>query len=73
MNYAQINQRYFCGVDLHVNSMYMKILDREGQVLYKRNMPNNMALFKKNLTPFLTTKYIHVVPFGKYLNRYCSE
>ena len=53
MNYAQINQRYLCGVDLHANSMYFKILDREGKILYKRNMPNNFALFKKILTPFL--------------------
>ena len=53
MNYAQIKQRYLCGVDLHTNSMYLKILNREGQVLYKRNMPNNFALFKKILTPFL--------------------
>ena len=53
MNYAQINQRYFCGIDLHANSMYLKILNREGQVLYKRNMPNNFALFKKILAPFL--------------------
>jgi hypothetical protein len=53
MNYAQINQRYFCGIDLHANSMYLKILNREGQVLYKRNMPNNCALFKKILAPFL--------------------
>jgi hypothetical protein len=52
MNYTQIKQRYLCGVDLHVNSMYLKILDREGKVLYKRNMPNNFALFKKILTPF---------------------
>jgi hypothetical protein len=52
MNYAQINQRYFCGIDPKANSMYVKILDREGQVLYKRNMLNNIALFKKILTPF---------------------
>ena len=53
MNYAQINQRYLCGIDLHASSMYLKILDREGQVLYKRNMPNNFALFKKILAPYL--------------------
>jgi len=53
MNYAQINQRYFCGVDLHANSMYLKILDRKGQILYRRNMPNNFAQFKQILTPFL--------------------
>ena len=33
MNYAQIKQRYLCGIDLHANSMYLKILDREGQIL----------------------------------------
>lgn len=53
MNYAQINQRYFCGVDLHAKSMYLKIVDREGRILYKRNMPNNFAQFKQILDPFL--------------------
>lgn len=53
MNYAQINQRYLCGIDLHANSMYLKIMDHEGQVHYKRNMPNNFALFKKILAPYL--------------------
>jgi hypothetical protein len=40
--------------------MYVKILDREGQVLYKRNMPNNFALFKKILTPFLPDSAVGV-------------
>jgi len=53
MNYAQINQRYLCGIDLRANSMYLKSMDREGQVHYKRNMPNNFALFKKILAPYL--------------------
>lgn len=52
MNYAQINQRYVCGVDLHSMSLYLKILDRKGPVLYKRNMPNNLVLFKEILTPY---------------------
>ena len=53
MNYAHINQRYFCGVDLHAKSMYLKIVDREGRMLYKRNMPSNFAQFKQILDPFL--------------------
>jgi len=53
MDYAQINQRYFCGVDLHAKSLYLKILNREGRILYKRNMPNNFDHFKQILTPFL--------------------
>ena len=53
MNYAQINHRYFCGVDLHANSLYLKILDCEYRILYRRNMPNNFAHFKQIPTPFL--------------------
>jgi transposase len=53
MNYAHITQGYVCGVDLHARSLYLKILDHEGQVVYKRNMPNNFALFKEILKPYL--------------------
>jgi transposase len=33
--------------------MYLKILDCEGRILYRRNMLYNFALFKQILTPFL--------------------
>jgi len=52
MNYAKITTSYFCGADLHALSMYIKIVDKAGQVLFKRNMPNNFDLFKKSLAPF---------------------
>jgi len=53
MNYAKINTSYYCGADLHALSMYIKIVDKAGQVLFKRNMPNNFDLFKKTLEPFV--------------------
>ena len=44
MNTFRVVAEYFCGVDLHAKNMYLKILDREGQTLYKRNMLNNFVL-----------------------------
>ena len=75
MNYAQINQRYLCGIDLHANSMYLKIMDHDGQVLYKRNMPNNFALFKQILAPFLPDIAVGVESTFNYYWLYdgCAE
>lgn len=53
MNYAKIDSKYFCGADLHAQSMYIKIVDKQGQVLLKRNMPNNFELFKQTLERFI--------------------
>lgn len=53
MNYAQINSSYYCGADLHSQSMYIKVVDQNGQVLFKRNMPNNFAYFKQSIDAFL--------------------
>lgn len=53
MNYAKINSTYFCGADLHAQSMYIKVVDQSGQVLLKRNMPNNFGLFKQTIGRFI--------------------
>lgn len=53
MNYAKISTKYFCGADLHAQSMYIKIVDKAGQVLLKRNMPNNFGLFKQTIERFI--------------------
>ncbi|MGB6849342.1 MAG: IS110 family transposase, partial [Thermoanaerobaculia bacterium] len=35
--YTETHQHY-CGIDLHARTMYVCILDREGQVLLHRNL-----------------------------------
>ncbi len=53
MRYAQINFQYYCGIDLHSRTMYICVMDKQGQILLHRNMDNNFIQFQKYLEPFL--------------------
>ena len=39
MRFYTNQHRYYCGIDLHARTMYVCILDPEGQILLHRNMP----------------------------------
>jgi len=43
---------YYCGIDLHVKTMYVCILDGAGQVLVHRNMPSTPAAFLAVVAPY---------------------
>jgi transposase len=43
---------YYCGIDLHVKTMYVCILDGAGQVLVHRNMPSTPAAFLEVVAPY---------------------
>src|SRR5260370_7958293 len=43
---------YYCGIDLHVKTMYVCILDSTGQVLVHRNMPSTPAAFLAVVAPY---------------------
>ena len=43
---------YYCGIDLHVKTMYVCILDSAGQVLVHRNMPSTPAAFIEVVAPY---------------------
>jgi len=36
---------HYCGIDLHTKTMYVCILDRDGQVLAHKNLPSNPKRF----------------------------
>ena len=42
---------YYCGIDLHVKTMYVCILDGAGQVLVHRNVPATPAAFLEAVAP----------------------
>ena len=44
--------KFYCGIDLHARSMYLCILDQEGNTLVHRNMPTNGQRFLKNIAPY---------------------
>ena len=43
---------YYCGIDLHARSMYLCILDPQGEILLHRNMPCTPELFLKAIAPY---------------------
>jgi len=43
---------HYCGIDLHARTMYVCILDREGQVLLHRNLPCDPERFLRTIAPY---------------------
>jgi len=41
-----------CGIDLHTKTMYVCILDRDGQVLVHKNLPSNPEAFLEVIAPY---------------------
>jgi transposase len=52
MRFYTNQHRYYCGIDLHARSMYVCILDSQGQILLHRNMACVPELFLKAIAPF---------------------
>jgi transposase len=49
--YTQSHQ-FYCGIDLHARSMYLCILDAQGDIQLHRNMPTTPDQFLKAIQPF---------------------
>ncbi len=45
MRFYNHQHQYYCGIDLHVKTMYVCILDATGQVLVHRNVPSTPEAF----------------------------
>jgi transposase len=52
MEFQKFSQKYFCGVDLHSSSMYICIMDRQGDILVHRDMPNAPQKFLAIIKPY---------------------
>ena len=48
--------RHYCGVDLHARSMYVCVLDRDGNVLVSKNIASAPG-------PFRATRSSRIEPF----------
>ena len=44
--------RHYCGIDLHARSMYVCVLDAEGQILVHRNIPAGTERFVRLIAPY---------------------
>ena len=52
MNFYTGQHKYYCGIDLHARTMYVCILDREGEVLVHRNMKASVQAFLNVIEPY---------------------
>jgi transposase len=44
--------RFYAGIDLHARNLFLVVLDREGHVVFARNLPATPEAFLKSVTPF---------------------
>jgi len=44
--------RFYAGVDLHARSLFLAVLDADGQTRYARNLPAAPQPFLRAITPF---------------------
>src|ERR1700736_3279328 len=52
MRFYTNQHRYYCGIDLHARSMYVCVLDSQGEILLHRNMSCSPELFLKAIAPY---------------------
>jgi len=52
MRFYNRQHRHYCGIDLHVKTMYVCILDGAGQVLVHRNMKSSPEAFLETIAPY---------------------
>jgi transposase len=52
MRFYNHQHRHYCGIDLHVRTMYVCILDAAGQVLLHRNVKTTPAAFLETVVPY---------------------
>ena len=52
MRFYNRQHRHYCGIDLHVKTMYVCIIDAAGQVLVHRNMKSTPEAFLATVAPY---------------------
>ena len=52
MRFYNRQHRHYCGIDLHVKTMYVCILDATGQVLVHRNVTSTPEAFLATVAPY---------------------
>lgn len=60
MRYLKVQSQYYCGIDLHSKTMYVCVMDIQGNILFHRNMPNNFTIFNNYVESFLPDMVVGV-------------
>ena len=52
MRFYTKQHQHYCGIDLHARTLYLCILDAEGNVLLHKNLPCDRSRFLEAITPY---------------------
>src|SRR5712664_4582001 len=52
MRFYTKQHKFYCGIDLHARTMYLCILNQDGEILMHRNMPAGTDAFLKAIAPY---------------------
>jgi transposase len=52
MRFYNGQHRHWCGIDLHAKTMYVCILDAQGQALFHKNLPATPEAFLETVEPY---------------------
>src|ERR687886_946637 len=52
MRFYTKQHQFYCGIDLHARTMYVCIVNRDGEILVHRNMPAGPEPFLKAIAPY---------------------
>ena len=52
MTFYTKQHQYYCGIDLHARSMFVCVLDQEGNILVHRNLPTDPGRLLKLIEPY---------------------
>ena len=52
MRFYTNQHKYYCGIDLHTQKMYVCILDSTGEILLHRNIKTDRDVFLKVIEPY---------------------
>ena len=52
MRFYMKQHQFYCGIDLHARTMYVCVLNRDGEVLLHRNMKAAPEAFLKAVAPY---------------------
>jgi hypothetical protein len=67
MRFYSQPHRFYCGIDLHARTMYLCILDHDGNIVFDHNLACNPKAFLHAIAPFRDGIVVGVeCMFGRY-------
>src|ERR671938_1028320 len=52
MRFYNAQHQFYCGIDLHARTMYVCILNHDGEIMVHRNMPTSPEALLKTIAPY---------------------